>query len=117
MWSVYKLRCPVSGKVRYVGMAKNPVKRLYVHCHSFMSNIDMDGWIAELKRRNLSPILEIVYEFEEYSHAVITERFYIDFHIKQGDKPFNFDSHADLILGNKRTGFHHRLNNDISLIM
>lgn len=57
---VYRLRCPITRHVRYIGISDNPRTRLSVHKSQFWAAPDMQLWLTQLEQDGLSPILEVV---------------------------------------------------------
>lgn len=61
MWSVYVLRCPDSGEVRYVGVSKAPEKRLARHMtEARAGRTKRHNWVRSLDKANKHPVLEVI---------------------------------------------------------
>lgn len=60
---VYCLRCPIDDKIRYVGISRNPAKRLKGHFGLPVSR-GMGIWLRKLERRRLLPSIEILEQVE-----------------------------------------------------
>ena len=60
---IYKLLDPVTLKIRYIGKANNPEKRLKKHIQNCSQvNCHRNNWLRKLKTNNLIPIMEIIEE-------------------------------------------------------
>lgn len=60
---VYRLRCPLTQKIRYIGITWNPKARLAGHAVLFKSAYDPWGkvdWVVSLRKVGLKPIMEVV---------------------------------------------------------
>jgi hypothetical protein len=55
---VYFLRDPRDGRVRYVGMTKNPSARRNAHINTQSYGVCFD-WVSELRKVGLKPIFEV----------------------------------------------------------
>ena len=56
---IYTLSCPLSNRVRYIGMTKNLKERYANHlCVDSKSSSYKNSWIKSLKSKNLKPIME-----------------------------------------------------------
>lgn len=61
---IYGLRCPIDGRIRYIGKTKNPANRLYRHLSNAARGCENQRsyeWIRELQRKGLRPSLEIIF--------------------------------------------------------
>jgi len=58
-WFVYRLRCPVSKRVRYIGISTNPKSRKRQHQSPQEAGRKLD-WIKWLRSQGERPIMEIV---------------------------------------------------------
>jgi len=80
---IYSLNCPIENKIKYIGMSKDPKKRLYSHtseCYfDFLDNTKNRknqpkiDWIAKLKNEKLKPIVNIICEFNDKKDAMAKE--------------------------------------------
>lgn len=100
---IYKLTCPVSKTVRYVGKSDNPVKRLYHHLNDNDSTKKYH-WIKELKSIGLVPSMGIIKEVpvEEWPKW---EKFYIAHYIGLGFSLVNSTHGGGYSSGKRRPGF------------
>lgn len=57
---VYRLRCPIDGRVRYVGISRNPIKRLGHHTCTCGYIYEMREWMILLRKKSLEPLLEVI---------------------------------------------------------
>lgn len=63
MVSLYVLRCPETGEIRYAGKANDPKVRLHGHIKDSMrSKRPVCCWVAKLLDKGLSPVMEVVKE-------------------------------------------------------
>lgn len=77
MVKVYSLRCPIDGKIKYIGSTKRMLKtRLSQHMNEIHLG-EKGKWIALLRKKNLKPIIELV-EFVSESDRKFWEFFYIE---------------------------------------
>lgn len=66
MTFIYALKCPITGRVRYIGKSNNPQKRLSRHLGEDRDrNCHRKTWLNSLTVRGLRPILEILSEVPE----------------------------------------------------
>jgi predicted GIY-YIG superfamily endonuclease len=79
MYSIYKLICPISKEVTYVGMTKDVVYRYKQHLRN-KDNIKKWEWISDLKSKGLMPLLEIVESGLNQYEAEEREKHYISVH-------------------------------------
>src|SRR4051812_29105550 len=61
-YSIYLLSCPETGDPKYIGQAKNPVKRFKQHCRTSnnLSNTKRCNWLNSLLRKDLKPIITVL---------------------------------------------------------
>jgi len=59
-WIVYRLVCPISNKIRYIGKSSNPKTRYKQHIKDTGDETYKKMWIQKLKDMNLIPKMEIV---------------------------------------------------------
>ena len=65
-YAIYRLRCPVTLRVRYVGLSRSMQKRYAEHCvvpHSLRSESEWSRktrWVLWLRRLEKRPILELI---------------------------------------------------------
>lgn len=59
---IYALRCPVSGRVRYVGKTTDPARRLRHHLSEArrLPHLHKSRWITSLLREGLRPTVEVL---------------------------------------------------------
>ena len=83
---IYILRCPLTNRVRYVGLTRSPIKRKSQHrCY----NSTLDGnkgykrWKENLKNIKLRPIFEVI---EEINVDDVSDReiYWITFYKEHG---------------------------------
>ena len=97
---VYKIICPYSKKVKYVGHTHDPKSRF--RAHTYKNKTEVGAWIQSLIKNNRLPIFEIIesfdYNLDKKGYKDICnmtnilssrELFWINFHLKNGDKLFN----------------------------
>ena len=76
-WNVYYLICPYKSVIRYVGISKNPERRLKEHLSASdkikKENPYKYNWIQKMKRKNLEPRLEIAFSNLTFEQAFILE--------------------------------------------
>jgi predicted GIY-YIG superfamily endonuclease len=77
MTSVYVLRDPRDGAVRYVGMSRSPHRRLAGHLRG-NSGPWCKAWIRSLQRQGLEPSLEIHGTYSSRARASLAETLCID---------------------------------------
>lgn len=83
---VYVLADPRDNTIHYVGMSKNPQKRLSEHLLCKEPNQGKTAWIQGLKRVQMEPILRIIDQAEDREAAKTFEEFWIGFY-RRGDQP------------------------------
>lgn len=68
---VYLLKDPVSKVVRYVGKTKNPKSRFKQHLKDAekRQGTAKQVWIKELKKKKMTPMIEIIAEIKDESEA------------------------------------------------
>jgi predicted GIY-YIG superfamily endonuclease len=59
-WVIYALRCPLQGKIRYIGKSSNVKARYKQHLKDAGSKSYKKLWIQKLNERGLFPVLEIM---------------------------------------------------------
>lgn len=57
---VYFLRCPLDGRVRYIGLSSNPANRYSNHFNRQDGYILKRKWIDQLRQVGKKPILQVV---------------------------------------------------------
>lgn len=75
---IYGLVCPDINEVRYIGLSKDPDKRLIYHMTAQEKDRcpEKNKWIRNLKRRKLKPTVVII-DRVNLDRAYVTERFWI----------------------------------------
>ncbi len=75
MYSLYVLKDPNTLIIRYVGYSNNPRRRLWEHIRDAKKGIKTHKsfWIKSLLDSKQSPLIEIVYNCEEYDDILIKE--------------------------------------------
>lgn len=68
---VYTLKCPISGKIRYVGKSRNPKSRLRQHIEDSRNNTNTEKkhWINGLLQAGKFPKMEIVFKHPDEAIA------------------------------------------------
>jgi predicted GIY-YIG superfamily endonuclease len=76
---IYALFCPLSGKMKYIGKANQPHKRVKEHMYDIRGmTSEKIEWVGQLRKHNKKPILEILDEVE-IKKWEFWEGFYIDY--------------------------------------
>jgi hypothetical protein len=58
---VYRLRCPIDNRVRYVGISTDPLTRSIAHrSKRTLATPAKMAWILQLRERRLKPLVEVV---------------------------------------------------------
>lgn len=85
---VYVLKHPITQEIRYVGLTNNPKRRFYAH-YSTKKKTHTSNWVFSLRKENLKPIMEIV--FETFSEEICKQKEIelIEFYSKNGAKLTN----------------------------
>ena len=85
---IYTLSDPRDGYVRYVGKSEDIKTRLSGHCSDKL-NVDKYSWITELKKNDLTPVLEVIDSSNIGHEASLLERMYIGLFKSWGFELFN----------------------------
>jgi len=85
---VYVLKHPITQEIRYVGLTNNPKRRFYAH-YSTKKKTYTSNWVFSLRKENLKPIMEIVFETDSEETCKQKETELIDFYSKNGAKLTN----------------------------
>src|SRR3990167_2852391 len=96
---IYGLVDPRNGKMRYVGKADDPIKRLRLHLNE-KRHCHRVHWIQSLLRQNLKPVLVIIqsvpiYDWQEW------EKYWIEMHREAGYDLVNNTDGGDGVSGLK----------------
>jgi hypothetical protein len=79
---IYTLEHPLTNEIRYIGISKNPKKRLWQHLYhkNLKTNNRKNNWIKFLLKNNLIPKLNILdtIEVKKYKDAFWLERYWIE---------------------------------------
>lgn len=59
-YKVYLLECPIEGKIKYVGITSQDVKKRYKRHLAETNQNPKTEWFKSLKKQNLQPILKLV---------------------------------------------------------
>ena len=83
--NIYVLIDPRDESVRYVGISKNPRKRLreHIRCDN-IDNPGKDAWMIDLTQNGLAPILCIIEVADSRALALKREMYWVDFCKSQG---------------------------------
>lgn len=102
---IYRLRDPITNKIRYVGKTTSPKRRYYQHC-SIQANKNekshRSSWLISLLDKNRKPIFEII-DTCLYKNWEEIEKYWIDHHKKIGCNLCNHSYGGSGILGHKRS--------------
>lgn len=74
---IYLLRDPITHRPRYIGLTRFPSKRLAQHKCARSTNLRLNRWINNLKKVNLTPLMQIIYEADIPELADSMERYFI----------------------------------------
>lgn len=74
--AIYGLCDPITGRIRYVGKANDPVTRLAGHLRETRRRTPVYDWIAALRRAGRTPVLQII-EWCCFRDWEARERFWI----------------------------------------
>ncbi|WP_375295369.1 GIY-YIG nuclease family protein [Nitratireductor indicus] len=67
---IYALKCPRTGKVRYVGKALNPERRFQQHIRDCRrSNCAKDRWVRSLLSDGLKPVMTLLEFADDWEEA------------------------------------------------
>lgn len=77
---IYYLICPITNKIRYVGVSLNPESRLKGHMSDFIANPKKCNWIKYLMKRGMKPILKIAQDIESRDFVREAEESHIKLH-------------------------------------
>ena len=81
-YCVYRLRCPATKSVKYIGITKNTHMRIYDHC-SCPKEVSRDmltrkqRWVRMLRKYGLRPIIEIIITGLTKQNALAAERYLV----------------------------------------
>jgi len=102
---IYTLKCPITGKVRYVGKTNNPTERYKNHINKARDGgTHKRNWINLLRIKNLKPIFEIIDEVsvKEWKDK---EKYYIKHYIDKGYYLVNHTGGGDGLSFGNQTSF------------
>jgi hypothetical protein len=86
-YAIYRLVCPYTGNVRYIGQTRNPESRLETHCRpGFRDKTPKANWIRKLLAGGARPIMEVIEWVSDWDEA---ERRHIAEHAANGIKLLN----------------------------
>ena len=69
-YSIYTLSDPRTGQVRYIGVTKDVIGRLYFHMRNApWSETPKDAWLLELSQLELVPELQVLETFQAGHHT------------------------------------------------
>jgi hypothetical protein len=77
IWHIYGLVDPIDGKIRYIGMTKDPSKRLRRYKGWRGSNREMTDWLMYLGAKKLEPRMDILEKSGNYTKMKKRERYWI----------------------------------------
>ena len=75
---IYALSDPRNGEIRYLGKADKPLTRRQIHLqHAHKARTHKNAWILELRKHNLTPVLEVLDEvpcdcWQEFERSYIS---------------------------------------------
>lgn len=78
--SIYGLKCPITGEIRYIGQSKSPVKRFQSHLNSVSNKTKSShciNWLRKLTKDGLKPELVIFEVVDENRNWQDVEREWI----------------------------------------
>ena len=103
-WSVYVLKDPRDGAVRYVGLSYRPEYRLKEHLYTAKhGRYHVHRWIGCLLKEGVSPVMEIVEDkIEDGKHGEV-ERSWIQHFKSEGCKLTNLTDGGEGVKGLART--------------
>lgn len=87
---IYALKCPIEGKVRYIGKSNNPNMRQYRHISSPV-NSKMAAWISDLTRQGTRPILIVLARVRKAENGRFVEQQFILRYHRLGHPLLNLD--------------------------
>lgn len=76
-WYIYSLSDPGSGKIKYIGMTKNPEQRLKAYKSCRAGNREVKNWLIWLEMSGLEPQMNILEKVNDYSLAKKKEKRWI----------------------------------------
>ena len=91
-WFVYALLDPVSGATHYIGITSDVSRRLREHLNesnAFGRNAKKRKWIAELRRRQMLPVCEVLESGVGMDNGDLAERRWISTAHSSGQPLFN----------------------------
>jgi len=119
MVKIYKLICPISNEIRYVGKTTQTLnKRLSVHL-SCKTKCHRVSWITSLKNKGFKPLIELIEEVEDYVW-IEKEIYWIKYYKDQecnlcnhtlggeGQRGVKFSEETRKKMSNSRKGYKHR---------
>lgn len=86
---IYTLKDPRDNTIRYIGMSKDPVKRLASHYSLSDGTGEKQQWLRELRDAGFRPTLEILEKVEYPRMPRQRECYWIHFYLKQGEPLLN----------------------------
>ena len=93
MHFVYALLDPRDQSIRYIGMSRQPEKRLREHMKD-TNHKQKHAWLKELKAQGLEPIVKIVEKAgKDRKQAFSRETYWIHHYLEQGALLFNVPHH------------------------
>lgn len=87
-WSLYSLKHPTSGAIRYVGKSCEPSARVSSHM-SKSAALEVRSWVLDLRELGLEPEVSVLGEFADEEQALAAERSWISTLISSGVKLLN----------------------------
>lgn len=72
-FKIYALKCPIDGKIRYIGKSANYKQRFKDHVKDTGDSTSKKVWISQLKQKGLVPILSILAEADTEPEARVLE--------------------------------------------
>jgi len=85
--SIYILKCPVDGSVKYVGKTVNLKRRYRGHIHGY--TLRMAKWMSGLENKKLKPLM-IEIEKVDYEDVNEREKYWIEYYEKEFGGLLNF---------------------------
>jgi len=95
-YKIYKLVCPITNEVRYIGRTKLALKIRLSHHLREIHNPFKYIWIDNLRKQNKKPVIIQIEMFADKETAYKREKFWINHYIDAGSKLFNY-SHDKVI--------------------
>lgn len=92
--SIYGLAHPLTGEIRYVGLARDPKSRLRQHrCHPH--TLHLKNWVRSIQRDDLEPRM-LIFEVCDESICGDREKLWIQKFIKLGDRLVNITNGGEI---------------------